>query len=745
MTFITATEMHDMSVRRKIFLFSVLIGVVITHTGCQSKERRLLKKGPSTENARKLLKMYTDSKVDVQKIQTFVNRQKADTQRWRSTFDKAFAKHSWGRESYEIGVFCDEIKTFRESNLITEDWKKGIEACKTLERAKSNLSDVEERNQSARSEYEALESNVTEAQNDLENAKRAYGRLTDEYSKIVGFILKSVGEQAYEISLQSVMGGPSSNHAILKTRYTEFRTKGKFDLWVKRTGSKDVRLRNGTTARWPVFVEAGESKMTSARAALLKAQRRLSDAKRELREEPKPDTEFVEPYKNKVKSAEERILSILEMETVPGVDNTDESNSGGAESSSTDSEETSESNAVGSNRHTPNQDDEESPQHHQDDSKHESPKETSTSSFNVSESTSDMRTVSAWKVDHTWFYRVERRAGSVEGDEASRLDYHVKLQIVNRRRVDDTLQLTMRRTGGLEGEQTFQWTVTKDCIESSRTNSRIFCAKETPAEEHVAEVSLNSRNVRALRWREPPQTATFHPKMGLISINRSSDKGRDVHSRLVGWRLERDNGGTRPDHVSLCQWKNTVVDGTPLEYVSSSRLKRYRRRFELDSLGNEIVARTLDYSSGANVVDRATVLAGEERTLAILENENQIIASHRYETATYAIRSFVAPTTESRILHLVLAEEANIELVLLNLSETPVRGLSWRLERIVGEADYYGADVVPYLNGCRIRFLNRQPDDDRIIANFDIEDGEFVQKSGGSLSPVDSKQYTIQK
>jgi len=114
------------------------------------------------------------------------------------------------------------------------------------------------------SNVEAIVKNTSEHKTQLEMIDlcekeiRSYDAEIEEIYTISGYIIARISErpERYEISLgglYSVLG--YSDHVILETVETAFRTTGNFALRVKRVGTQSVTLKSGFSADWVVLRE----------------------------------------------------------------------------------------------------------------------------------------------------------------------------------------------------------------------------------------------------------------------------------------------------------------------------------------------------------------------------------------------------------------------------------------------------------------------------------------------------------
>lgn len=349
----------------------------------------------------------------------------------------------------------------------------------------------------------------------------------------------------------------------------------------------------------------------------------------------------------------------------------------------------------------------------------------------------DLTTSPVWKPGHQWLYRARRRAANSTSDEASALEYYERLAIEGVSNDGSELEVEVRATGGPDEARTDEWVVSEDCIQDAGTGERLFCTGGS-----YVDTEVDGHSVEAFEWDGARSISRFHPQVGLIEFSRAGRKDWRTRYDMIGFKTRDSTVGMDRHEVYECDWSDTVVEGKPFRALNAARRRRYRAAFELDGLGEDLRSRTVDLS-GKGYADRATLLAGEARSLIVLERDGEILGSRRHETATYALRRFVSPKDGAEFVHFVLAEGTDIELVLLHVGKEQAKGLTWQLEREVGKKDYFGAVVVPGLEGCILQFRNRRPDKSRLVANIQWRSGAFEQLSGGSLEPESVERYVL--
>jgi hypothetical protein len=70
------------------------------------------------------------------------------------------------------------------------------------------------------------------------------------YFRLRGYIVARHGTGVYEIYRYG-----RRYHALLKTNATQYTTRGRFNLWAAKVGSREIKTKNGFTQTWDVFEE----------------------------------------------------------------------------------------------------------------------------------------------------------------------------------------------------------------------------------------------------------------------------------------------------------------------------------------------------------------------------------------------------------------------------------------------------------------------------------------------------------
>lgn len=147
------------------------------------------------------------------------------------------------------------------------------EAIGHCQRLKRKLSSVYDRENSAETEVE-------EAKEDRK-----------QYVKLWGFIIAAPEPHFYEFTfLRQTMWGPvpsGGKHAILRTRYHSYSTRGKFSLWAIRGPKIDIDTVNGFTQNWRSYIEADSDDVAAAKRRVREAKRQLSAIRKERRKLPR--------------------------------------------------------------------------------------------------------------------------------------------------------------------------------------------------------------------------------------------------------------------------------------------------------------------------------------------------------------------------------------------------------------------------------------------------------------------------
>jgi hypothetical protein len=92
------------------------------------------------------------------------------------------------------------------------------------------------------------------------NALREY--LRDRgLRKIRGYIIARIDSGVYEAVMRGYdeywgVSYPRGQHFLLFTNFTQYSSRGTFNLWVTKTGTRDVPLQSGFTETWDLYTES---------------------------------------------------------------------------------------------------------------------------------------------------------------------------------------------------------------------------------------------------------------------------------------------------------------------------------------------------------------------------------------------------------------------------------------------------------------------------------------------------------
>lgn len=137
-----------------------------------------------------------------------------------------------------------------------------FEIPRLVELSISNL----ESKKSLEDRYREISDEINEIERDIEEEKESKESIKDKMDKhvrmrayMVGLVEKASIGNIYEIAKFDRYGNVSRTHAYLITKETSFKSKGRFSMVVKETGSVQTELKDeygGFNQNWKVYVES---------------------------------------------------------------------------------------------------------------------------------------------------------------------------------------------------------------------------------------------------------------------------------------------------------------------------------------------------------------------------------------------------------------------------------------------------------------------------------------------------------
>lgn len=177
-----------------------------------------------------------------------------------------------------------------------------------------------ERFAETRASLQDIEREVSELQEEKDDVEETLDVIREDLDDIQMLTAFVVGRQErvqngelYEIALPDGFGRPSSQHAYLFTKETQFTTKGRFTMPVVREENVDTRLRNeygGFMQSWPFFVEStNHSILQSLLQSGMERQREIDadfrSSSQQQRRLTRKERQFKRELKNQIRAVTE--------------------------------------------------------------------------------------------------------------------------------------------------------------------------------------------------------------------------------------------------------------------------------------------------------------------------------------------------------------------------------------------------------------------------------------------------------
>lgn len=342
-----------------------------------------------------------------------------------------------------------------------------------------------------------------------------------------------------------------------------------------------------------------------------------------------------------------------------------------------------------------------------------------------------------WRQGNSWIYRVKRRSTARGTDEAARLDYRVKRTIVQTTQTQDGIRVQFREQGGHLPGRKADWHITSDCIRRESNGEKLFCRSAS----HTQDV-FRDEKYPALKWNSDQRSSIFSPVLGLTKFERVNDEGRRHAYSLAGLRIDEDRIGVEPDVLTKCDWTEEVTEPMTQRQLSVGDRRRYAGLLGNAATVDELQVQQIPLS-GRHGSDRVTLAYTGTASLLAFENNGELVATRRFPTKGYVAKVFHGGPQHGDFLHVVLAEGADVQLLLVQIHEGRARGIAWRFDRNIHERDYFGGFILAHLGNCFFQFRNLRPDDSRVVANFGVTQGGF-KNTGGSLKSEDSERFSLE-